>query len=136
MKRGQAAMEYIVVIGFALLMAFPLVIIFFSQSQDMTDQLTMNQVREIGRKIVSTAEQVYYLGEPSQTILKVYMPSHVENVVIDDKELIFNVSMGNNAYSDVVFRSDVTINGSLTTFSGVRYIKIKAIQGWVNISDA
>lgn len=136
MARAQAAMEYIVVIGFAMVLAFPLIIIFFTQSQDVTDQLTMNQVREIGRKLISTAESVYYLGEPSQTTLKVYMPSGVENIVIDPdtNELIFNVTI-ENMYSDVVFKSDIPINGDLDPISGVRYIIVKNVQHTVVFSD-
>jgi len=131
-------MEYIIVIGFALLMAFPLIMIFFSQSQDVTDQLSMNQVREIGRKVINTAEKVYYLGEPSQTILKVYLPSHVDSFIVNGttQEIVFKVKI-ESSLSDVVFRSDVPIyNSSLLPVSGIRFIKIRTVDGRVNITDA
>ncbi|MFH1409418.1 MAG: hypothetical protein ABIH34_05900 [Nanoarchaeota archaeon] len=135
MGSGQAAMEYLVVISFALLLIVPIVIIFFSQSEDVTEQLSMNQLREIGRKIVTTSEKVYYLGEPSQTTLKVYMPSQVEKIIIDGKTLIFNVSIARST-SEVVFMSTVNMTGDITPISGVRFILIKTEGGKVNITDA
>jgi hypothetical protein len=135
MKRGQAAMEYLSVMGFALLLIIPIIIVFFSQSQDVTDQLSMNQVRSIGRDIVTSAEKIYYLGEPSQTILKVYMPSKILNIVVQQHALVFNMSI-NNAVSEVVFASNVNLTGNISAQSGIRYIKVKAVGGEVNLSDA
>jgi uncharacterized protein (UPF0333 family) len=135
MKRGQAAMEYLAVIGFALLMIVPIIFIFFSQSEDITQQLTMNQIREIGRKVVNTAEKIYYLGEPSQTTLKIYMPNNVEQVNISGRTIVFKVRL-NNAPSDLVFPSTVNVTGNISVQSGIRFIKVKTIAGKVNISDA
>ncbi|MFH1134370.1 MAG: hypothetical protein V1735_07845 [Nanoarchaeota archaeon] len=135
MKRGQAAMEYLAVIGFALLMIVPIIFIFFSQSEDITQQLTMNQIREIGRKVVNTAEKIYYLGEPSQTTLKIYMPNNVEEVNINGRTIVFKIRL-NNAPSDLVFPSTVNLTGNISVQSGIRFIKVKTVAGKVNISDA
>ncbi|GIU69874.1 MAG: hypothetical protein KatS3mg002_1110 [Candidatus Woesearchaeota archaeon] len=65
-RRSQISMEYILITAFSLLVAMPLVILFFNYSQNYNNELSLSQTNKVMDEILNSAETVYYLGEPSQ----------------------------------------------------------------------
>ena len=130
---AQISMEYMVIVGFALLLTIPTIVIFFSQSTQTIEQVNTAQAKQIARKIVDNAEKVYYLGKPATTTIKVSMPSGVESIFISGKEVMISVR-GTSGVSDIVEVSTVNITGNLTASSGVRHIRIENIGSSVNVS--
>ena len=135
-------MEYLLVAGFAFVITIPIIIAFYLQSGNINDDINMNQISQIGRKIVDSSESVFYLGSPSQTTLKVYMPPRIKGVtigtntggVVEGREIVFSVET-QSATKDVVVTSRVLLRGNISSVSGIHHLQIRADQAYVNVTD-
>ncbi len=133
-EKGQMSMEYLMVMGFALIVTVPLVIIFFEQSSSAQEKVSADNAAQIARQIIDTSEQVYYLGEPSATTIKANMPDNVEQIIISGNDLTFRMQTG-SGLSDVTVSSDVNLTGGLSSEPGIHNIKIEATANGVSIAD-
>jgi len=132
-KEGQISVEYMMLIGFVTIVSIPLLIIFFSFTQDSGDEIASVQVQQIAKKIIDAAESVYYLGEPSQTTLRVNIPDNVVLVNLSDYEVVFKIKTKSGEV-DIVQNSDVNITGFLPTNQSTYLITVKAGPNYVNVS--
>jgi uncharacterized protein (UPF0333 family) len=133
-RQGQASTEYLLVVGFAMLMALPIIIVFFEQSNNLNDSLAYSHATNVVQKIAETAESVYYQGYPAQATLTVYFPENINNITIADREINFQMKTS-SGISDVYAITSVDVTGSLSTVSGVKKVRVKAMAGFVNISE-
>jgi uncharacterized protein (UPF0333 family) len=124
-RRGQISIEYLMVIGFSLFMISVLLVLFSQHNATQSTQITDSQLNQIGNKIISAVEEIYYLGEPSRKKITIYMPSGVENISISGHELLFIVNIGGEI-SDLEFYSKIPIQGNISTTEGVKNIRIIA----------
>ena len=76
-KKSQISVEYMFIIGFVAVITIPLILIYSDFTQESGDEINSVQIRQVSRSIVDAAESVYYLGEPSQTSIKVNIPDNV-----------------------------------------------------------
>ena len=77
------------------------------------------------KKIVDAAESVYYLGEPSQTTLRVNIPGNIVDINLSSgKEVIFKIKTGSGIV-DIVQSTSVNITGSLPTNNSTYIRRIK-----------
>src|SRR3989338_10315860 len=88
---GQVSIEYMIIIGFVTVITIPLIIIYHSFIQESNDEITSTQVSQIAKKIVDAAESVYYMGEPSQTSLRVNIPGNVITANTSNYEVLFQI---------------------------------------------
>ena len=126
-------MEYVIIIGFILVIMIPLILIFYEHTSSTNDQVITSQVDMIAKKVVDSAESVYYLGKPSKTRIKVYMPTNVKNVTIYNKEIVFKVKT-RSGITDISQLSSVNISGSISETKGIHYINIESKGDYVWIS--
>jgi len=129
-KNAQVSVEYVIIIGFILFITIPLILIFYEHTSSTNDQVITSQVDMIAKKMVDSAESVYYLGEPSKTRIKVYMPNNVEEIILQDYEVVFKVKT-NSGISDIAHTSNVNISGSVSTTPGIHYISIESRGDYV-----
>ena len=133
-KEAQISMEYMLLIGFVTVMTIHLIIIYFTFTQQSGDEIRSTQVLEISKKIVDAAESVYYLGEPSQTTLRVNIPSNIVDINLSSgKEIIFKIKTGSGIV-DIVQSTSVNITGSLPTNKSTYRITLKAKSNYVEVS--
>ena len=133
-KEAQISVEYLVIIGFVTVITIPLIIIYYTFTQESNDEITSSQISQISKKIVDAAESVYYIGEPSQTSLRINMPDNVLSANLSSgKELVFKVRSG-TGNADIVQTTSVNISGSLPTKKGTYVVTIKAMPNYVNAS--
>lgn len=133
-KEAQLSVEYLLIFGFAFLTILPIIIIFFTQTTYISDRIVMNQVDQITKKIVDAAESVYYVGEPSQTTLKIQMPKSIEQIIIQNREVVFKVRISNQV-TDIYTVSSINLTGNLSGVAGIHFIEIKAVGDYVLISE-
>ena len=135
MKRGQVSLEYMMVVGFTLLMIMPIVAIYGIEKSSIENKVNTRQAHTIARQLADASEKVYYLGEPAKTTLKVYMPSHVETVSIGNREIVFVMDIDGTS-TEIVADSAVNISGTVSPKQGIQYIEVAA-QGYeVNITSS
>ena len=134
MNKSQVSVEYMLVMGFASVMAIPLLLIYYTYTSDSSDAVATSQAMQIARKIVDSSESVYYLGKPSQTTLKLNFPDRIKSTKLDNYEILFNVST-KYGIAEIVQVSSVNITGNLPTTQGIHIITVKADDGYVRVTS-
>ena len=133
-RTGQVSIEYLIIVGMTVLLLFPLLYVFYSNSQSFQGQVTATQTSQIAKKVVDAADSVYYLGPPSQQTLSVVFPDGIKNVTILGNSVSFLIS-GAGAKYEVVEWSAANLTGNLSPSQGVHQITVSAQAGGVVISD-
>jgi hypothetical protein len=135
MKKGQVAAEYIVIVGFALLATIPLLLLYASQSADIENKVGSGQALQVARLIVDSSESVYYLGPPSKTTLKVYIPREVQDIQFHNTQVILKYRQkGQSSISDITQEGKVNMTGTIDERRGLRKLTIQATDAGVTIS--
>lgn len=135
MGKAQTSMEYMTIVLFITVTLIPLVLLYHSQYEGTNEQIRSNQADQIARKIVDTAESVYYLGENSKTSIKVYMPTGVENITVSGREIVFTVRTRYGP-DEVVRVSNVDITGSIPSEMGIKTITVESKGSYVEITGS
>ncbi len=135
-KRSQAAMEYLMVAGIAFVIIVPMMYVLYQYTSDMGQDVSEAKIKKIGDDIVNSAEQIFYLGEPSRTTLRFDMPDGVHRIyVTGDRTLVFELG---DQYSsrEVAIFSNVDIVPYLMPqdfAKGKHNYKVEAERGHVSI---
>jgi hypothetical protein len=127
-------MEYLIIFGIAFAMTLPLIIIYTAQTNNMRADVIQIQIYKTASKISDYAEQVYYMGDPSQRTLYIDFPEGVNSVTISGNMITFNVTSMNLNY-DVVKETTANLTGTIKHFSGQHKIVFRAEGTVVNITD-
>lgn len=133
MSKAQISVEYLVIIGFVAVITIPLIVLYYTYTANSSDEIATSQINQIANKIVDAAESVYYLGEPSQTTIRVYIPGQIVGASLNNKEVLFNVST-RAGISEIVKVSSVELTGNLPITPGTHSITLKAMSANVEIS--
>lgn len=133
-RKAQVAMEYMILVGFLLVITIPLILIYNTQYRGTSQQIVSNQASQIGQRIVDTAESIYYLGQPSKTTIKIYMPEQIESISVGNYEVTFFMR-SKGGLSEIVKLSEVPINGTLPSTAGMHYVTVQSMGSYVNISS-
>ena len=134
MSRSQVSMEYMLIMGFVVLLTIPLLAIYYTYTADSTDAVAVSQALQIARKVVDASESVYYIGKPSQTTLKINFPSNIASTNLSGREVLLKVKT-QSGITDVVQVSSVNMTGSLPTSPGIHIVTVKADDGFVQITS-
>lgn len=134
MKKGQVSMEYLLVLGFLLLLLIPLLVLYNSTQKDTQDQLVEAQARKVGNLIRDAAERVYFAGEPAQETLQLQFPRNIKNITFTNASMYFTLAGGANQY-DLLIPSLAPLNGTLLVNEGVHIVVVRAQGGVVQVSE-
>jgi uncharacterized protein (UPF0333 family) len=132
-KKAQIAMEYLMIMGFVLAALSPLIVVYYVYTQGSTEELTASQLSKIAKEVVDSAEEVYYLGEPSQISMRVYVPGKLEGAQISGKQFVLLLQTQNGP-AEIVETSAVNISGSFPLSEGIYTLTVRAVNGYTNIS--
>ena len=132
---GQVAMEYVMVFGVAFFLTLPLIVLFFTQTENMESDIRGAQLLKASRELMDAVEEVYYMGEPAQRTLVVSFPDNIRSVTVQQHSLHFVIDAGGrdrDHYQDTI----VNLTGSLGSYSGMHTVRVKATGGGVvDITD-
>lgn len=108
-KIGQSSVEYLFVVVLALTLILPASFLFFDFSKSSEGSVISAQIDRTGNEILSSAEQVYVIGNGSRVTLELTLPETLTSVKIyDEAELVFKY-FAQSGESEAVFFSDVNI---------------------------
>ncbi|HJX05635.1 MAG TPA: hypothetical protein VJ461_02915 [Candidatus Nanoarchaeia archaeon] len=133
-NKAQVSLEFLMIVGVALLMTFPLILIFYRQSENINTEVGASQLDKVVSEIRDAADEVYYLGSPSKKTVTVYMPEGVNSISITGDKMVFTVESPGNDY-ELVKWSVTNLTGSLQTYPGIHHISVQAYDTYVQISD-
>ncbi|MEK6943283.1 MAG: hypothetical protein AABX00_04435 [Nanoarchaeota archaeon] len=135
LKKAQISVEYMMIIGFATLMALPLLIIYYNYTSDATEAVASGQALQIARLIADSSESVYFLGSPSQTTLKLNFPDNIDSTNLSNREVLFRMNIKKGRTTDIVQISSVNMTGTLPKTAGMHIVTIKAQDGYVLVTS-
>lgn len=134
-KKGQAGVEYLIIVGFVTFAIMSIIVLAFFYSDQIKDRIRLNQVENFASQLTSSAESVFHSGEPSKTTVRLYLPEGVQSVEItqDSVFITTTVSGGVNkrAFSSSVPLEDGTINSG----EGIKKLTLTAQENFVGIVE-
>lgn len=130
-NRGQVSIEYLIVVGMVIFFVISMMGVAYYYSNNIKDQMRMTQLQNFMNKVITSAETVYYSGEPSKVTINAYLPAGVNylNVFSGCNGLYvkFQISSGENIQC---FESNVNIEiyaaNPITITEGLKRISIIA----------
>lgn len=134
-KRGQVGIEYIIVLGFVTFAIISILIIASFYSEMSRDQIRVTQAESFAKRLISSAESVFYAGPPSRATVLAYLPEGITEIYISSNDII--ISMGTSSGNvKMAFSSNVPISGSISTSPGLKKIKLEAGSETVLLSPS
>ncbi|MBW3015326.1 hypothetical protein KY330_02815 [Candidatus Woesearchaeota archaeon] len=139
MKRGQFSVEYLLVVGFALIIILPIMFYGYTTFQESRKEVAFASANKIGYDITNHAKSIYYLGNLSRITLELNFPEGIDDIdILEDqnKDTFFFISVYG---SELLFKSDVHINGSFIEDEGhyapgLKQVLIESKGDFVNIT--
>jgi hypothetical protein len=115
-------------------MTLPLIIIYITQTGNIQADVTQMQIYKAASKISDYAEQVYYMGEPSQRTLYINFPAGITSVQLNETLIIFNVTTTDLSYQ-VIKETSANVTGNIKSFEGEHILTFIAQTNSVSIMD-
>ncbi|MFA6888891.1 MAG: hypothetical protein WC254_05350 [Candidatus Woesearchaeota archaeon] len=111
-KKAQAAIEFLFVVGFAMLLIIPSLALFGRFVEETAYTATTSQVNKIGNYMVTTAVQAYQGTNGTIIIIEANFPDGVQNMsIVNENELVFLIDIGGKR-TEQVYYSKVPLSGS------------------------
>ena len=133
-KRGQASLEYTVLVVFVTFVVIGVLALAYVYSGGIKDRIKMNQIESFGKKIIATSESIFYSGNPSKATISVYLPREVTEIQITENSIIISVNT-NTGITKIAYPSNVPITGTLSPNPGINKIQVIAEEDTVRISQ-
>lgn len=132
-SKGQAAIEYLAIVGIALLITAPLIV----QTQKSSIGLQTSYQNGLAKTSLNTMEEAAALvnsqGEPARVTFDVRLPEDIDQTNVTDNYLHIRRSVGTDTYN---FYNTLSFNvsGTIPTTSGIHTMVAKAEDDYVNIT--
>lgn len=129
-ERAQAAMEYLMIMGFAMLMLVPLFSLVSSYTYRSKIDLRINAMEDSLQNLAESSDMVYFQGYPAKITTDFYVPEGIVSTNIT--EHYFYASVQTDAGpTDLASYTSANLTGSLPDSPGSYSVKVKMIQGGV-----
>ncbi len=130
--KGQAALEYLFVVGLILLVLVPIFSLSFSRTNVST---TLSDASLAVNLIAKTADEVYFLGPGNKNTIDVSFPSSISYINISAKEITIKLNLFDDG-TEVSQLSKANLSGSLSTFKGIHVVTLEHLDsGIINITE-
>lgn len=133
-RRGQVAIEYLLVVMFAFMMIIPLIAAFYSESARFSDEVTSAQITQVKDALLQAVEEVYYLGPPSKQTVKLRFPEQITSTAVTGDTIIFTVMSSSGTY-ELAGYAVTNVSGAIGTFDGIHTITVTATDTAVLINE-
>ncbi|MFH1448064.1 MAG: hypothetical protein ABIG39_04315 [Candidatus Micrarchaeota archaeon] len=135
-RRGQGAIELMVLVSFFMLFSIPLIsLIYLSATQGSQDS-SLSQAEQVSRKIIELTDSVYIQGDGAAEKLVVVFPQGMHGIGSNGRELTITVA-SSAGYSDVVSMgiADIVITGSVGTEAGPHSLIVRSLGDRVEVYE-
>ncbi|MCX6777931.1 MAG: hypothetical protein NT157_03520 [Candidatus Micrarchaeota archaeon] len=143
MRRGQITTEYIIIIGFMLVV----LLVLWAQTTftigSTTTELRVAYAKHAVTKIAEAADAVYVQGPPAKFSVYITMPDTVDNIMISGREItirVYTYGGTTDVYAETL--GPLTSDGSFETggkVGGTHKISVEAVRvgglNMVNITE-
>lgn len=130
--KGQAALEYMIVIGIALLVAAP----FIAQAQSSVVEIRSSvgtiQAEDSLNDLGASIRTVEAAGEPAARTIRTRFPASLERTEVNNRRIV--VVLNTDTGTRKLIRSfEANLTGSLPNEGGLYLVRTRAEDGEVNI---
>ena len=128
-KRGQVAIEYMVLIGVLLTL-----VAFLSGYAFMVynETISSSQFKSSTKSLADTINNVYYLGNGNSIAVDFVIPSNVTSIEFNNTQIVTHInSFGVDSKSTVFV--DTNVFGNIPIVIGTHKVLVKNINGDVNV---
>jgi uncharacterized protein (UPF0333 family) len=132
--RAQVSMEYIIIVGFLMVILIPLFMVYSDVSKQTHDKVLVNEFYQVARKAADEVETIYFIGDPARTRVKIFLPADLTNATIENQEIVLTAHVYGNS-DEIVVPTKVHMNGSFPMTKGVHNLLLQAKGNWVEISE-
>lgn len=130
--RGQVSIEYVMIVGFSLLIIAPMLVIAMRTSDTYQTSIEQTQLKRVADDLAALADEVSFEGAPSSRSASVYFPSRIDSATTSGRFLILETP-----------RSQIVASASYTNLTwdlsvsdaGKRTVRVRAREHDVIIED-
>lgn len=109
--RGQISVEFLMITAISLTIIGASAFVLLDYTRSASDQTGLQQVADIGYRVVSEAQNVYVYGDQSFVTVETSLPEGIRDIyVVDNSTLVFELATSRGAVTVPVF-SDVPLSG-------------------------
>ncbi|MFB6294740.1 MAG: hypothetical protein ABEI97_03195 [Candidatus Nanohaloarchaea archaeon] len=134
MRRGQVALEYIAIIGIALLISTPLIIQAQESSQSLRDSFQNGLAKNALNNIEEAASLVHSQGPPAKTTFTIRLPPGITQTNVTDRYFHIRRDIG-AAETDFYNTVDFNVTGDIPANAGVHTMVAEAENDYVNVTE-
>ena len=131
--KSQAATEYLMVVGFVIVILIPGIYLYVKYSSESQDSVTNAKIDAISNEIVKASDLVYGYGDGSQTSVSVDLPENVVMIGFQGREIIFTVINSKGSQSEIAKVANVDMIGNITIVPGTKKIIVKSLGNAVSV---
>jgi uncharacterized protein (UPF0333 family) len=117
-KKGQVALEALIVIAFVLLLMSPLLYLLYQRSNEVRTEIQILQAVRAADALASTVSIVGMNGKNSSAVAEITLPENIKNITIGDAS---------------PFEIVIVVDTSLGDIEIVRVVKPFNITGKINV---
>jgi hypothetical protein len=138
--KAQASTEIMITVAFVVTIMFPLLLIAYMQSSNVSDQLAVLQAQQTATRIANYADVIGSEGYPAKMSVQVFMPQNINSIIIGNSssgighELVISVKTSSGP-TQVVALTLTDIAGSLSDIAkpGTYFVSIQAEQNCTQV---
>ncbi len=128
-------MEYLFIMGLAILLIAPLLVIYYQQTARLGDETNSAMIQRAATQIVEAADSVYYLGAPSMRTITIDLPANIESLSIAGQSVTFTLSSNHGDYEQAAW-SVTNLTGDFGITKGPHILVLQALDDdRVNITE-
>ena len=125
-------MEYLLVVGFSLLIIVPLILILNTSYQQQAEDVHLEQLSSIAKELAYQADKLSFQGAPAQTTLQATFPQHVEEAIIEDHAIIFTLE---DTEITILSETHAQLKGTLKKYPGLHTITLR-VEDYGTLDDS
>lgn len=125
-------MEYMILMGFTLLLIGPLLFLYTQHSAEIQDSFSLAQATRAADTLASAAERVYFAGPPSQERILITIPEGVSSFIIAETSIDVLLANGQQA---TAYTQAQMIPTTIRPGQGRQYVLVAATTGGVMITE-
>ena len=133
--KGQAAIEYMVIIGIALLILTPILYYSGKSFSNYKEDTNILSARNTVEKIGENADWICAQGSPARVQINVHMPEDIIEASLENRTVLLRIESTSGA-KEVFYESVCDLQGELPVKEGFYYLALVAVDNYVNITVA
>lgn len=131
-RRGQAAIEYLMIFGIALLLSVPFIVRAQDQVINLRSGSNAVEMHNSLNQFESAIETVNAAGEPARRTFNVRIPRNVVSAQLNSDSIVYELQTPSGV--DQVSRSfEISLSGSIPQDPGRHIVSVSATGSGVNL---